>query len=164
MFFSSTDPYNLWFHIDKLFLQPISRIKCPCRSCQEFTSKTWPEFQCHLYICTGGYYKVTDNNLQNISNSPMEKCIPFETYTHFVPNLCLEKLKSTKLSSLKSCNVGKQGKLDILSVKSPSVVTVHNSNQDMEEEYKSESLILDRGRTDIFGLLKSKLLRLKIRK
>ena len=94
----------------------------------------------------------------------MEKWITFVTYKNFVLNLCLDQLMSTYLSSLQSWGVEKQGKSDILSVQATSIIIGHNANRGMEEEYKDEELILDRGRTDLFVLLKSKLLRLENKK
>ena len=59
----------------------------------------------------------------------------FETYTHYVTDLCLEILMSTQLSSLQGLG---EKKLEFLSSDSPSIVSRHNVNNDMEEEFKSE--------------------------
>ena len=82
MTFSSTDPQNLWICLNKLFVPPTSAMKWLCPKCREVTSKTCPEFLWHLYIFSGGYYKESHDNLQNISNATTNKWMPFETYTH----------------------------------------------------------------------------------
>ena len=89
MTFSSTDPYNLWIYLKHLFVPPKSSMEWLCPNCIGVTSKTCPELQWNLYICSGGYYKESHDNLQNISNAMTDKWMTFETYTHYVPDLCL---------------------------------------------------------------------------
>ena len=116
-----------------------------CPNCRGVKSKTWTEFQWNLYICSGGYYKESHDNLQNISNVTTSNWMPFATYTHYVPDLCLEILMSTVLSSLEGLG---GNKLDCLSTEAPSIVSGHTGNNDMEDEFKSECLVI-KGLIDI---------------
>ena len=64
---------------------------------------------------------------------------------------------STVLSSLEGLG-GK--KLDLLSSEAPSIVTGHTGNNDMEDEFRSECLVIRRPYSDLFILMKAKLDRL----